>query len=49
MKNTNLAEYQKKPKPSFTLEELLSQCTAADFSEEDREWLNAKPVGRELI
>jgi antitoxin ChpS len=49
MTNTNLAEYQKKPKPNYTLEELLSQCTDADFSEEDREWLDAKPVGRELI
>ena len=49
MTNTNLTEYQMKPEASYTLEELLSQCTAADFSEEDREWLNAKPVGRELI
>jgi antitoxin ChpS len=49
MTNTHLTEYQKKPKPSYTLEELLSQCTEADIAEEDREWLNAKPVGRELI
>ncbi len=49
MTNTNLTEYQKIPKPSYTLEELLSQCTDADFSAEDREWLDAKPVGRELI
>jgi antitoxin ChpS len=38
------------PKPRYTLEELL---TLSDFSqpltEEDREWLDAPPVGGELI
>jgi antitoxin ChpS len=49
MTNPHLTEYQKKPKPSYTLEELLSKCLDADIAEEDREWLDAKPVGRELI
>lgn len=38
------------PKPRYTLEELLA---LSDFSqpltEEDREWLDASPVGGELI
>ena len=38
------------PKPSYTLEELLA---SSDFSQpltqEDREWLDAPPVGGELI
>jgi antitoxin ChpS len=38
------------PKPRYTLEELLA---LSDFSqpltEEDREWLDAPPVGGELI
>jgi cytochrome c553 len=49
MTNPHLTEYQKKQKPSYTLEELLSKCSDADIAEEDREWLDAKPVGRELI
>ena len=49
MTNTVKIEYPKNPKPSYTLEELLSQCATGEFSEEDREWLNSKPVGRELI
>jgi len=33
----------------YTLDELLAQCDAsADLSEEDREWLDAKPTGTEL-
>lgn len=37
------------PKPKYTLEELLSRCSpCAELSAEDREWLDAKPVGREL-
>ena len=39
-----------KPRPRYTLEELL---TASDYSRpqsaEDREWIDAPPVGRELI
>lgn len=37
-------------KRKYTLDELLAQCDPnAPFSEEDNEWLNAPPVGRELI
>lgn len=33
----------------YTLDELLAQCDAsAEPSEEDRQWLDAKPVGHEL-
>ena len=41
---------QKRPK--YTVEELLAQCDYSaplERSEEDFEWLNAPPVGRELI
>lgn len=38
------------PKPRYTLDELLAKC---DYSQpmllEDREWLDAPPVGRELL
>lgn len=38
------------PRPRYTLDELLAQCDAtADISEEDREWLDARPVGGELL
>jgi virulence-associated protein VagC len=35
---------------SLTLEQLLADSTKSDFvlSEEDREWANATPVGKEL-
>jgi antitoxin ChpS len=45
-------------RPRYTLDELLAQCNSATRrskqsssrrSKEDREWLNSKPVGRELI
>ena len=37
-------------RPHYALEELLSQCdTAAERSAEDREWLDALPVGREIL
>ncbi|MDQ2945223.1 MAG: antitoxin [Acidobacteriota bacterium] len=37
-------------RPRYTLEELLAQCNPkAPRSKEDREWLDSKPVGRELI
>jgi antitoxin ChpS len=44
---------QPKPRPRYTMDELLAKC---DFSqpmppevlEEDRLWLNLRPVGREL-
>jgi antitoxin ChpS len=41
---------QPQPRPRYTLEELLAK---SDFSQpmppEDREWLDAPPVGRELL
>jgi antitoxin ChpS len=38
------------PRPRYTLEELLAQCNPkAPRSKEDREWLESKPVGGELI
>jgi antitoxin ChpS len=34
----------------YTLAELLAECDpSADPPAEDREWLDAKPVGRELL
>ncbi|MBR8165840.1 hypothetical protein KDW98_32425 [Burkholderia vietnamiensis] len=37
------------PKPRYRLGELLAQCDgSAAISPEDRAWLNAPPVGREL-
>jgi antitoxin ChpS len=37
-------------KPSYQLDDLLSQCNPdAPISEEDKEWLNAPSVGREII
>lgn len=49
---------QPRTRPRYTLEDLLAQCNATGRrskqsssrrSKEDREWLNSKPVGRELI
>ena len=38
------------PKPRYTLDELLAKC---DYSQprtpEEQEWLDAPPVGRELL
>jgi antitoxin ChpS len=37
-------------RPRYTLDELLAQCDASsEVSVEDREWLDARPVGRELL
>jgi antitoxin ChpS len=37
-------------RPRYTLAELLAQCDAsADSSEEDRDWLENKPFGNELL
>ena len=34
----------------YTLDELLAQCDEdAGLSDEDRDWLDAKPVGKELL
>ena len=36
--------------PRYTLKELLAQCdTKAPITGEEREWLESKPAGRELI
>jgi len=38
------------PRPRYALDELLAQCdAAAEISAEDREWLDAGPVGGELL
>jgi len=40
----------KKIKPKYKLADLLSQCDPnAEFTEEEKQWLNAGAVGRELI
>jgi antitoxin ChpS len=37
-------------RPHYTLDELLAQCdTSIEISAEDREWLDARPVGSELL
>lgn len=39
-----------KARPRYTLDELLAQCDAsAELTAEDREWLDTKPVGSELL
>ena len=43
-----VVEPQKRPR--YTLDELLAQCNPkAPRSKEEREWLDDKPVGRELL
>ncbi len=37
-------------RPHYSLDELLAQCDAStEISEEDRAWLDNKPVGNELL
>lgn len=37
-------------RPRYSLDELLAQCDeTAPVSTEDRAWVDAKPVGRELL
>jgi antitoxin ChpS len=37
-------------KPKYTLEELLAQCVGdQEMTADEREWLNASAVGRELL
>jgi antitoxin ChpS len=37
-------------RPRYTLDELLAQCDASvEISAEDREWLDDRPVGGELL
>lgn len=38
------------PRPRYSLDELLAQCDAsAAAGPNDRQWLDAKPVGEELL
>jgi antitoxin ChpS len=38
------------PRPRYTLDELLAQCDpSAEPPDEDRDWLDAKPAGSELL
>ena len=38
------------PRRRYTIEELLAQCDdTAEPAQEDREWLDARPVGKELL
>lgn len=38
------------PKPRYTLDELLAKCDSSQpLTAEDREWIDAPPVGRELL
>ena len=36
-------------RPSYSLDELLAQCDETAPSDEDRAWIEAKPVGDELL
>ncbi len=37
-------------RPRYSLDELLAQCDASvEVSTEDRDWLDGKPAGRELL
>ena len=37
-------------RPKYTLEELMAQCDLdAPWTDEEKEWLDDKPVGREII
>jgi antitoxin ChpS len=37
------------PRPRYTLDELLAQCDGtAELTDEDRQWLDAPPVGKEV-
>ena len=37
-------------RPAYSLDELLAQCDdTAPPSDEDRAWIDAKPVGNELL
>ena len=40
----------RKSRPSYTLDELLAQCDqTATADDADRDWLEAKPLGNELL
>jgi len=38
-------------KPEYSLNELLAQCnnTAPELNQEDMDWLNTEPVGKEIL
>ena len=39
-----------RPHPHYTLEELLAQCDPeAEVTAEEREWLDGRPTGHELL
>ena len=38
-----------RPRPRYTLEELLAQCDENAADDADRAWLEAQPVGKELL
>jgi antitoxin ChpS len=41
---------QPQSRPHYSLDQLLAQCDAsAELTVEDRAWLDAKPVGSELL
>jgi len=41
---------QPQPRRRYTLDELLAECDpTAEPTQEDREWLDARPAGRELL
>ena len=38
------------PRPKYSLDQLLAQCEErTELPEEDRDWLESKPVGNELL
>ena len=37
------------PRPRYTLEELLAQCDEEAVDDMDAAWLEARPVGQELL
>jgi uncharacterized protein len=44
------SEQTPQPKPRYTLSELLAKCDYSEpMSPEDREWIDAPPIGRELL
>ena len=40
-----------KKRPSYTLDELLAKCKPGDLApkKQDRDWLESRPVGKELL
>lgn len=41
---------ERRARPRYSLDELLAQCEATDdYPAEDRDWLDVRPVGKELL